>query len=92
MRQLSTYLQSSKMYHAVNVWMRLEDLVKVLLFPDINVEILRPLAADKLNAIDDFFRSVIEVVHNHDLVVGLQQRKSGKGANVAASSSSQSVA
>jgi len=80
------------MYHAVNVWMRLEDLVKVLFFPDVNVEVFGPLAAEKLNTIDDFIRSIIEVVHNHDLVVGLQQRESGEGANVAASSGSQSVA
>lgn len=90
--QLSTYLQSSEMYHAVNVCMRLENLVKVFLFPDVNIVVLRPLAADKLYAIDHFFRSVIQIVHNHDFVVGLQQRKSGEGANVAASSGSQLVA
>jgi len=75
---LSAYLQSGEMYNTVNVWMRLEDLVKVLLFPDVNVEVFRPLAADELDAIDHFFRSVVQIIHDHDLVVGRQQRKSGK--------------
>jgi len=40
------------MYHAVDIRMRLEDLVKVLLFPDVDMEELRPLAADELDAVD----------------------------------------
>lgn len=70
-KQLSAYLQRSEMYDAVNIWMRLEDLIKVLLFPDIDVEVFRSFAADELNAIDDFFRSIVEIVHNHDFVVSL---------------------
>lgn len=80
------------MYHAVDIRMCLEDLVKVLLFPDVDIEVVRPLATDELDTIDDLFRSVIEIVHDHDLVVRFQQSKGGEGANVAASSDCQSVA
>lgn len=80
------------MYDAVKIWMRLENLVKVFLFPYVDVEVLGSLAADELNAIDDFFRSIVEIVHNHDLVVSLQQCKGCEGANVAASSGSQPLA
>jgi hypothetical protein len=41
------------------------------------------LAADELNAVDDFWRGVVEVVDNDDLVVGLEESKSCEGANVA---------
>ena len=43
------------MNHTVYVWMRLEDLVKVLLFSDINIEELWSSPADELNAIDGLF-------------------------------------
>ena len=43
------------MDYTVNVWMGLEDLVKVLLFSDVDMEELRALAANELDAIDGFF-------------------------------------
>lgn len=48
-----THLQCSKVNDAVNVWVRLEDFVKILLFADIDLEELGAFAADELNAIDD---------------------------------------
>lgn len=59
------------MDHTVYIWMRLEDFVKVLLFPDIDIIEIGPLARDKLYAIDGLFGRVQEVVHNHHLVVCL---------------------
>lgn len=79
----ASYLQSRKMYHTVDIRMCLEDLVKVLLFPDIDLEELRLLARDELDAFDGLFGRVLEVVANHDLVIGLEQGKGGEGANVA---------
>lgn len=55
MRSFVAYLESSEMDHTVNVWMRLEDLVEVLLFPDIDMKEFGPLAADELDTIDGFF-------------------------------------
>ena len=49
------YLERSKMNDAVNVRMRLEDSVEVVLFFDIDIEEFRPLPADELDAIDGFF-------------------------------------
>lgn len=43
------------MDHVVNVWMRLEDLVEVLLFLDIDLKEFRAFAADELDAIDGLF-------------------------------------
>ena len=57
---------------AVNVWMRLEDFVKVVLFPDINVKEFWSLPADELNSIDGFFRGVEEVVCDDNFVVCLK--------------------
>ena len=54
---------------AVNVWMRLEDLVKVVLLPDVNVKEFGSLSTDELDPIDCFFRGVEEVVCNHNFVV-----------------------
>jgi hypothetical protein len=41
------------------------------------------LAANELNAIDDFRRGVVEIVHNDDLVICLEESKSSEGADVA---------
>lgn len=43
------------MNDAVNVWMRLEDSVEVVLFFDIDIVEFRPLPADELDTIDGFF-------------------------------------
>ena len=48
------YLESSEMYHAVNVWMRVEDFVKVLLFPDVNLKEVGSFSTDELNSVDGF--------------------------------------
>ena len=39
----------------VNVWMRLEDFVEVVLFPYVDLKEVGSLSTDKLNAIDSFF-------------------------------------
>ena len=56
----------------VNVWMCLEDLVEVFLLPDINIKETWSFAADELNPIDCLFRSVEEIVHDHNFVVCLK--------------------
>lgn len=69
---------------AVNIWMCFKDLVEILLFPDVGIEELRSLAADELNAIDYLFRSIVEVVRDHDFVTCLQQCEGSEGSNIAA--------
>ena len=63
------YLESGKMDDAVNVWMRLEDAIEIILLSDVNVEKVRSLAADELNSIDGFFGGIVEIVCNDDLVI-----------------------
>ena len=50
-----------------------------------NVELVidGAFAGNQLNAIENFVGRVIEVVDNHDFVVGLEEGESGEGANVA---------
>ena len=43
------------MDHAINVWVRLKDFVKVLLFSDVDLKEVGALSADKLDTIDGFF-------------------------------------
>lgn len=74
------------MDHAVNIRMRLEDLVEVLLFPDVDIVKLGSLARDKLNSINCFFGGVEQVVHKYDLVASLEEGKRCEGPNVAATS------
>ncbi len=83
---LNAYLQSSKVDHAVNIRMRLEDLVEVLLLPDVDIVELRSLARDKLNSIDCLFGRVEQIVRNNDLVASLEEGKRCEGPNVAATS------
>ena len=72
------------MNHAVNVRMRLENLVKILLFPDVNIVVFRSLAAYELDTIDRLLRRIVQIVYDHDLVVCFEQSKSCKRSNVAA--------
>ena len=85
-RKSSTYLQCREVDHAVNVGMRAEDLVEVILFPYVGLEEYRPLAAYKFNSIDSLFGSIEEIVGDHNFVACFQQGQGGEGSNVAASS------
>ena len=60
------------MYNAINVRMRLEDLVKVFLFPHIHLKKLGSSARDELDPIDHLLRRVVKIVCNHDLVIRLE--------------------
>lgn len=42
------------MDHAVNVWVRLEYFVEIILFPDVDLKELGSLPADELDAIEGF--------------------------------------
>ena len=83
---LKAYFQGSKVDYTVNIRMRLEDLIEVLLFPDIDIVELRSLARDKLNTIDCLFGRIEQVVHNNDLVASLEEGKRCEGPNVPATS------
>lgn len=63
--------------------MRLEDLVQLLLVGNVRRVVLRPLAADELNAVEHLLGGVVEVVNDDDLVVGLEESKSSERADVA---------
>ena len=54
---------------AVNVRMRVKDLIEVVFSPDVDLKEFGPLAADELDAIDGFFGGVEQVVGDDDLVV-----------------------
>lgn len=43
------------MDHAVNVWVRLEYFVEILLFSNVDLIEFRALSADELDAIEGFF-------------------------------------
>ena len=66
--------------------MRLEDLVEVLLFSDVDIVELGSLARDELNPINCLFGRVEQVVRNNDLVASLEEGKRCEGPNVAATS------
>lgn len=57
------------MDYIVNVRVVVEDLVECSLIADVGLVELGSLAADELNAIDDFLGGVVETVDDDDLVV-----------------------
>ena len=83
-QRFKAYLQSSKVNYTVNVRMRLEDLVEVLLLPDVNIIELRSLATDELDPIDCFFGGIEQIVYNDDFVISLEEGYHGERSNVAA--------
>lgn len=72
----------------VNVWVLLEHLVERGLVLDVQLVEIWPLATDELNAIDDFFRRVVKIVDDDDLVPSLKKGKSRERANVASATGS----
>lgn len=81
----SKYLERSKMDHAVDIWMCLEDMVESLFIRDIDLEEFGLLSADELYAIGNFLGRVLQIVCNDHLVVCFEQGKGSKGSNVARS-------
>ena len=79
------------MNDVVNVWVFLEDLVERCLICDIALVKGWPLAANELNAVYDFWRGVVEIVDDYDLVICLEKREGREGANVAGTTASLSV-
>lgn len=71
------------MYHVVDIWVLVEDLIQPLLICNIALEVLGSFAGDKLYAVDAFFRGVVKVVDDHDLIVSFEECKCGEGSNVA---------
>jgi len=67
----------------VDVWVLLKHLIQLLLIGDVQRVVLGPLAADELDAVEDFLGGVVEVVDDDDLVVGLKKGECGEGADVA---------
>lgn len=66
------YLKRGEMDHAVNVWVRLEYFVEVLLFSDVDLREFGSLSAYELDAIEGFFGGVVEVVCDYDFVICFQ--------------------
>lgn len=83
MSRQPTYLQRRKMDHVVNVRMRLKHFVESLLIGDVEIEILRLLPTYQLNAIEDLFGGVVQVVCDDDFVAGFEEGEGREGANVA---------
>lgn len=71
------------MDNIVNIRMLVENLIQPLLVRDIARVVLGSLARNELDAVDDFFGGVVEVVDDHDLVVGFEESERGEGADVA---------
>lgn len=57
-----------------------------LLIRNIHLVKFRPFPADALDAIEDFYRGVFEVVDDDDFVVCFEEGESGEGADVAGTS------
>ena len=79
------------MDHTVDVGMSLEDLVEVLLFPDVHFHELWTFSRYELNSLKNFFVGVVEVVTYDNLVTCFEKSKGGEGANVARPTALRSV-
>ena len=59
------------MNDTINVWMFLENFVKIFLLSNIDVCKTGPFARDELNAIDGLFGRVIQVIRNDNFIIRL---------------------
>lgn len=74
------------MNDAVNGRVLVKDVVEGLFIGNVDVVEGRTAAAKLLDAVEDDFERVVEVVDNDDVVIVFEESQSGKGANVAGSS------
>lgn len=74
------------MNDAVNFRVLVKDLVEGLFIGNIDVVESRAAAAELLDAVEDDFERVVEVVGNDDVVVVFEEGQGCKRANVAGSS------
>lgn len=86
-----TDLQRRKVDDIVDIWIFLKHLVKCRLVCDVDLVEGWSLAANELDAVDDFWRRVVEVVNDDDFVVCFEEGESCKGANVAGTTKPPSV-
>jgi hypothetical protein len=80
--RLADSLQGSKVDNIVDVRVLGKDVFEGLLVGDVGVVEDGSLAADGLDAVEDFLGRVVEVVDNDDLVVGLEQGEGCEAADV----------
>lgn len=76
-------LEGGEVDDAVDVGVFLEDFVQGFIFGDVEAVVVRSFTADEFNAVEDFWRGIVEVVDYDDSVVGLEEGEGGEGANVA---------
>ena len=86
-----TDFQRREVDDIVNVWVLLKHLVECRLICYIDLVEGWSLAADELDAVDDFWGGVVEVVDDDDLVVCFEEGEGCKGANVASTTKPPSV-
>lgn len=91
LRSPKTYFERSKVNHTINVRVLLEDLVKTSFLSDVDIVELRPLAANELDAVDDFSGSIVKIVSNHNFVVCLEEGERSRRTNVTTPSRSELV-
>ena len=90
-RDLATFaysLQCREMYYIVDIWMSSEYLVKFLLIGDVAVVVFGTLAANELNAVENFFGGIVEVVGDDDFVVCFKKGERCERANIARATTS----
>lgn len=66
------------MNDTVNLWVLGKYFIQLLLIRNVTLVVLRALARDQLDAIDAFFRGIVEVVNNDDVVVSLEKSDDGE--------------
>ena len=60
------------MNYAVNIRMLFKYLIKCPIIRDIEIVKGRPFATDELNAVDNLFRRVVQIIGDDDFVSSLQ--------------------
>lgn len=70
------------MDHAVDIRMRIENLVQIRLVDHIGLVEGRSLSGDELDSVESNFGRVVEVIHYDDLVSMFDESESSEGPDV----------
>lgn len=70
------------MDHAVDIRMRIENLVQIRLVDHIGLVEGRSLSGDELDSVESNFGRVVEVIHDDDLISMFDESESSEGPDV----------
>lgn len=78
----ATHLEGREMDHAVDIGMRLKDLIQCRFIGNIGLVEGRSLSREELDTVDSNFGRVVQVIYDDDLIAMVEKGESSEGPDI----------